>query len=243
MLSKFSAMSARPLTRPDAFTLETVPSMIAPSYCDGLIVVIENRSSAFALRVLRALSSVATSRVPSGMSKSPALESVRDECAPSVDVDIPLGLVRRFSVEAVHRHRLTERVILNAARHPHVAAVVDRLEGNGVVASSIAGGRHHQLITIQRGASLHGPAAGALLSAHLAVGFEGDLPSPRRRHGDVVPITVDGDRLGCIQPVHEAPGGRLPLIGRQRASRLLHRLVRIIALAAFQLVGSGEALI
>jgi hypothetical protein len=51
MLSKFNAMSARPLSRPEAFTIETVPSMTAPSSCDGLRVVIVKRSSARAFRV------------------------------------------------------------------------------------------------------------------------------------------------------------------------------------------------
>ena len=33
-------MPARPVSRPDSFTVDTTPWMTAPSYCDGLRVVI-----------------------------------------------------------------------------------------------------------------------------------------------------------------------------------------------------------
>ena len=46
MVSKVKVISARPLSRSDAFALDTVPSMMAPSYGDGLRVVMVKRSSA-----------------------------------------------------------------------------------------------------------------------------------------------------------------------------------------------------
>jgi hypothetical protein len=71
MVWKFSAMSALPLTRPDAFTLETRPSMTAPLYCDGLLTVIEKRSPSCVVFVLRFSLSVAVSRVPAGTTRFP----------------------------------------------------------------------------------------------------------------------------------------------------------------------------
>ena len=190
-------MSARPLSRPEAFTLATVPSMTAPSYCDGLRVVIVKRSSACAFRVLRALSSVATSRVPCGTPKSPRRVGLGWSSLVG-GIDIPLGLVRRLSIEAPNRHWLTEIVIIDAARHSQVAAVVNRLKGDGEVISSTAGSRHHQLITRQRGARIDGPSSGPLLCADLSVRLEGDPRSARRSHGDAVLIAVDRDRLRCL---------------------------------------------
>ena len=175
-------MSARPLSRPEGLTLETVPSMTAPSYCDGLSVVIEKRSSACAFRVLRALSSVATSLVPSGTPKSPAAESVWDG-APWVGIDVPLGLIGRLPIKASNRHWLTEIVIRDAAGHSEVAAVIDRLEGDGEVISAMAGRRHHQLINVQNRAGIDRPSSAPLLGADLAVGLEGD---PRSRDDAMV---------------------------------------------------------
>jgi hypothetical protein len=74
MRSKVSAISARPATRPEGVTREIVPSITAPSNSDGLRVVMVKRSSAFEVRVVSALSSVPTIRVPSGTPRSSAPE-------------------------------------------------------------------------------------------------------------------------------------------------------------------------
>ena len=72
MVWKFSAMSALPLTRPDALTPDTKPSITAPRYCAGLLTVSVKRSRSRVVFVLRPSSSVATSRVPAGTMKSVA---------------------------------------------------------------------------------------------------------------------------------------------------------------------------
>ena len=153
MVWKFSAMSALPLTRPDALTPETKPSITAPRYCAGLLTVSEKRSRSCVVFVLRSSSSVATSRVPAGTMK-PAAEVLLDPVPTAARIHVPLRLLRRSSIEARNRHRLTASIVNDAAGHAQVGARVHRLEGDREVTSVAAGGREHQLIAMKGGAGV-----------------------------------------------------------------------------------------
>ncbi len=155
--------------------------------------------------------------------------------------DVPPGLVRRPAIEALDRHRLTEIVVVDAARHPQGLIAVNRLEGGREVVAGIAPGRDHQPIAVETGAGLDRPAGRPLFRAGPAIGLERHPLSARRRHADRGPVAVDGDGVGRVQAVHQLLGGGLPPAGRHRAGRLFGRLTRIVATGAVQLVGSREA--
>ena len=203
----------------------------------------EKRSSACAVRVTQGRVERADQPSAAWYAEIAGRRIGPGRCSPVGRIDIPMGLVRRFSIEAVKRHRLTKTVIIDAARDSQATAVVNRFERDGEVMSSISGRRHHQLISMQRGAGIDCPTSVSLLRADLAVSLEGEPRSARRSHRDGVLIAIDGNRLRCIQPVHEALIGTLPLVGRQRAHRLFSRLTRIVAPAALELVRSHKAMI
>ena len=64
------------------------------------------------------------------------------------------GLLRRSSIEARNRHRLTASIVNDAAGHAQVGARVHRLEGDREVTAVAAGGGEHQLIAMKGGAGV-----------------------------------------------------------------------------------------